>query len=158
MSLIKGVPVFVVMVVVIVALLAPAFGQAAQQLTAPRSAQRAAQPQAAEVAPAAAAQAMRTAEEIEADIWNADLAHANDKHGTAEVTTVRNCLAAKGPAAFMWNPFTDRHASICLVKGNRVGVEIDEADGDFVTAFFGKGMRTIQELVDYLSEKGFLRQ
>ena len=106
--------------------------------------------------PTQAAISSQLAEEIAADIWRADMAHALERHGGEMVAIVQTCLAAKGRSLYMWNPATGRSASVCELDSGGFGVEIREEDDTFLTAFTKTKVKVLRDIMSYLSRGGYI--
>lgn len=78
-------------------------------------------------------------------------AHAIEKHGQ-EAVIVSQC--ADFPQFKMVNPETGRIASICLTPDGW-GVYIAEADGRNVTAFLKNKLRSIEQVIRYMQNRGY---
>jgi hypothetical protein len=139
MTLVKSPPLIIVLIAAL-ALLGPLIGLAIQHLPTPTQ----------------AAISSQLAEEIAADIWRADMAHALERHGGEMVAIVQTCLAAKGRSLYMWNPATGRSASVCELDGGGFGVEIREEDDTFLTAFTKMKIKILREVMDYLARGGYV--
>ena len=86
----------------------------------------------------------------------ADTAHAEAQHGVGIVDVVDNCLKSRGAIKTMYNPVKGRTARVCLEEGGRFIVKIVEQNGDLVTAFFKEKMKTLDQVIRYLSNRGYV--
>lgn len=78
------------------------------------------------------------------------LAHAMERHGNDAVA-----VCNQPPIMQLINPATDRQAHICSMPDGKFGVKIVAKDGDTVTAFVKEKMRTVEDVVRYLNNRGY---
>ena len=81
--------------------------------------------------------------------------HADIRHG-GEAQLVRDCLNNVGPTMTLHNPITHRSAEICKIDFNLWGVYIQEENGDEVTSFVKNKMTRLDQVLQYLSNRGYL--
>jgi hypothetical protein len=81
-------------------------------------------------------------------------AHAVERHGS-DADAIRRCLENKPPALRMANPVTGRIAHVCWTD-DKFGIMItDPTETKEVTSFFDKGSRTLDQVVQYLTNAGY---
>jgi hypothetical protein len=78
------------------------------------------------------------------------LAHAMERHGDDAVA-----VCNQPPIMQLINPTTDRQAHICSMPDGKFGVKIVAKDGDTITAFVKEKMRTVEDVVRYLNNRGY---
>jgi len=91
------------------------------------------------------------------DGWSFASAHANQKHGA--VAEAIDDVCHQGGEVTMMNPNTKRQAIICKIQldGQELfGVSIYES-GENVTSFLKEKMRSVDEVVRYLSNQGYVK-
>ena len=78
------------------------------------------------------------------------LAHAMERHGNDAVA-----VCNQPPIMQLINPTTDRQAHICPMPDGKFGVKIVAKDGDTVTAFVKEKMKSVEDVVRYLNNRGY---
>jgi hypothetical protein len=78
------------------------------------------------------------------------LAHAMERHGNDAIT-----VCNQPPIMQMTNLQTGRNAHICSMPDGKFGVKIVTKDGDTITAFVKEKMRTLEDVVRYLTNRGY---
>ncbi|RJR10010.1 hypothetical protein C4588_04275 [Candidatus Parcubacteria bacterium] len=78
--------------------------------------------------------------------------HALDRHGN-EALMVKQCLDQKGPLQ-VWQQPNGRIAKICQLDNGKFGILIEDANGNNITAFVKNKSRTLQQVIQYLRNKG----
>lgn len=83
------------------------------------------------------------------------ISHAIERHG-ADAVSVKNCLNQNGPAQVWYQPTNQRWANICQV-GDLFGMQITNGIGDEITAFIKNKMRRLDQVEQYLTNRGYVR-
>lgn len=78
--------------------------------------------------------------------------HAIEKHGD-EAFLVRQCMEHRG-AIQEWLQSNGRIARVCELADGRFGIEIVDQAGENVTAFIKNKLRTLEQVEQYLMNKG----
>lgn len=78
------------------------------------------------------------------------LAHAMERHGNDAVA-----VCNQPPIMQLINPATDRQAHICSMPDGKFGVRIVAKDGDVITAFVKEKMKSVEDVVRYLNNRGY---
>ena len=92
---------------------------------------------------------------LQEQIMLADVAHAEARHGEGIVDMAEGCIKSRGIIRQMMNPGTQRIAKVCQMEDGRFITEILEDTGDLVTAFIKEKMKTIDQVVRYLTNGGY---
>lgn len=79
------------------------------------------------------------------------MSHAMDRHGEDTVNAVCNAPSLKN----MVNNSTGRSADICLLENGLYGVKVCDSDGCVVTAFLKEKMKSLEDVVRYLINRGY---
>lgn len=81
--------------------------------------------------------------------------HAIERHGM-EAEQIRKCLENKNPILRLSNPFTQRVARVCWTN-NKYGIQItDQSEKNEITSFYDKGSKTIEQVIRYLLNAGYV--
>ena len=80
--------------------------------------------------------------------------HAVNKHGIKAVTVIE-CYRKDGAIQVWKNIDTNRTAKICMVSNEKIGVIIEEENGDPVTAFVKEKLKNISQVNNYLLNCGY---
>jgi hypothetical protein len=81
--------------------------------------------------------------------------HAEIRHGVGIVDTVNKCFDQYGAIRTFVNKTTGRVAEICQ-DGPQFMIRIKDATGDLVTAFMKEKMRFIEQVTQYLINRGYI--
>jgi hypothetical protein len=80
--------------------------------------------------------------------------HPFSRHGD-DASAVLNCLSSRGASAQLHNDWTNRNALVCQLDDGRFGVVIVDEQGRTWTAFIKNKMRSIDQVMKYLSNAGY---
>lgn len=78
--------------------------------------------------------------------------HALERHGN-EAVMVKQCLDQNGPLQ-IWQQPNGRVAKVCQLDNGQYGILIEDANGNNITAFVKNKSRTLQQVMQYLRNKG----
>ena len=78
--------------------------------------------------------------------------HAVERHGV-EAIDASYCSKRSDATAF-FNPKTERKGYVCMIDG-KWAVAITEKDGSPVTSFFKEKLKTIEQVVKYMTNQGY---
>lgn len=78
--------------------------------------------------------------------------HAVERHGT-EAEIVQACIEKNG-AIQEWLQPNGRLARVCQLDDGKFGIEIVDEEGNNITAFIKNRMRTLEQVEQYLANKG----
>uniref|UniRef100_A0A6M3XHX1 Uncharacterized protein n=1 Tax=viral metagenome TaxID=1070528 RepID=A0A6M3XHX1_9ZZZZ len=81
--------------------------------------------------------------------------HAMERHGEGALI-VRNCFSQNGVLTTFHNPATGRKADVCEVGDGLYGLRICETNGDEVTCFLKEKLRTLEQVIRYLKNTGYV--
>lgn len=82
------------------------------------------------------------------------MAHAVERHGT-DAIVVKTCQETSGNFATWTNSSTKRYANIVCLPDGRFGLEICEGDGNMVTCFIKDKMKRLEQVYQYLENRGY---
>lgn len=82
-------------------------------------------------------------------------AHALDKHGSDVISEASQCFEHNSPTLTMSRSLDKRNASVCF-DGTHFHVYITTQEGNPVTLFTKEKMKTIQQVVQYLCNAGYI--
>jgi hypothetical protein len=80
--------------------------------------------------------------------------HADIRHGE-DARYARECQDKW--EIKMYNPKTDRYGHICMTSSGKWGVWIVESTGEEVTAFLKEKMKTLDQVIRYMRNAGYMQ-
>jgi hypothetical protein len=104
------------------------------------------------------AKEVQAAENSSAWLWSVgDLNdHAVERH-SASATAVSECIKNSGTVDKLSNPQTGREAYICKLGESKFGVWIGDCNEKCVTAFIKDKMQSLEDVIRYLSNAGYVK-
>jgi len=86
----------------------------------------------------------------------ADVSHAEARHGPGIVDLADQCLEKHGAVKTMYNQASQRTALVCQMDDGRFIVKIQDAANEVITTFIKEKMKTLEQVVHYLMNRGYL--